>query len=78
MAYKHLSPEERHYIEIQRKQGASQNKIAQDLGRSQSSLSRELQRNTGQRGYRHKQAHRMARERHTVKAKCVKLTSNSR
>lgn len=74
MAYKHLSLEERHYIEIQSRQGVSQNKIAQALGRSQSSLSRELKRNTGQRGYRHKQAERMTQKRHTEKAKSVKLT----
>ncbi|WP_172807679.1 helix-turn-helix domain-containing protein, partial [Endozoicomonas ascidiicola] len=55
MAFKHLSSEERHYIEIELKNGTSQNKIAQKLGRDQSSLSRELGRNKGLRGYRHQQ-----------------------
>jgi IS30 family transposase len=74
MSYKHLCPEERHYIEIELKKGASQNKIAESLGRSQSSISRELGRNTGQRGYRNKQAESLARERHKNKPKQVKLT----
>jgi len=75
MSYKHLRPEERHYIEIELKKGISQNKIANSLGRSQSSLSRELSRNKGQRGYRHKQAGELAQERHKNKPKRVKLTS---
>ncbi len=47
MAFKHLSSEEGHYIEIEVKNGTSQNKIAEKLGRSQSSLSRELGRKQG-------------------------------
>lgn len=74
MVYKHLSLKERHYIALQRKLGVSQNRIAQLLGRSQSSISREIKRNTGQRGYRHRQAHRKAEKRHKIKAKYVKLT----
>lgn len=74
MSYKHLYPEERHYIEIELKNGTSQNKIAESLGRSQSSISRELGRNTGQRGYRNKQAESLAQERHKNKPKEVKLT----
>ena len=76
MAFKHLSPKERHYIEIELKNGISQNKIAEKLGRSQSSLSRELARNKGLRGYRHQQAHRMAQQRHQEKNKAVKLTED--
>ncbi|MCW7552777.1 IS30 family transposase [Endozoicomonas gorgoniicola] len=76
MAYTHLSLEERNYIEIQRKEGVSMNKIAKALGRAQSTLFRELGRNTGQRGYRHKQAQRSAQERHQEKAKSVKLTDD--
>ena len=58
MSYTHLRPEERHYIELELKKGISQNKIAHSLGRSQSSLSRELNQNKGQRGYRYKQVMR--------------------
>ncbi len=74
MAYKHLSPKERHYIEIQWKKRVSMNDIAEALKRSQSTISRELARNTGQRGYRHKQAHEMAKERHRTKPKAIKLS----
>jgi IS30 family transposase len=48
--------------------------IALSLGRSQSTISRELTRNRGQRGYRHKQAHTKAQQRHADKPKAVKLT----
>ena len=46
MSYKHLSLEERHYIEIEMRAGKSLNKIAKALRRSQSTLSREISRNT--------------------------------
>jgi IS30 family transposase len=74
MSYAHLSLAERHYIEIERKAGTSMSQIAKALGRSQSTLSREISRNTGQRGYRHKQANRLAEQRHKNKSKAVKLT----
>lgn len=74
MSYKHLSLEERYYIKVERKAGRSMNKIAESLGRSQSNISRELKRNTGKKGYRHKQADSMALERHKNKHKAVKLT----
>jgi IS30 family transposase len=44
MSYKHLSLEERHYIEIETKKGTSQSDIAKALGRDQSNISRELRR----------------------------------
>jgi IS30 family transposase len=75
MSYGHLSLAERHYIEIERKAGTSMNDIAKALGRSQSTLSREVGRNTGQRGYRHQQANRLAEQRHKNKPKVVKLTA---
>ena len=74
MSYTHLSLAERHYIEIERKAGTSMKQIAKALGRSQSTLSREISRNTGQRGYRHKQANGLAEKRHKNKPKAVKLT----
>ena len=49
MSYKHLSLEERHYIEIEMRAGKSSNKIAKAQRRSQRALSREISRNTGQR-----------------------------
>ncbi len=42
MNYTHLSLEDRHYIEIERKKGTSQNKIAEAFNRSQGIISREL------------------------------------
>ena len=48
--------------------------IAIKLNRSQSTISRELSRNTGGRGYRHKQANRVTIMRHQKKNKSVKLT----
>ena len=73
MSYRHLSLAERYYIEIELKKGVSLNQIAKALGRSQSTVSREIHRNTGLRGYRNKQADRLARERHAIKPKCIKL-----
>ena len=75
MSYTHLSLEERYYIEVEQRKGTSQNKIAEALGRHQSNISREIKRNKGQRGYRHKQANQQAKQRHREKAKHVKLTT---
>lgn len=74
MAYTHLTAEDRHYIETRHKLKASTTEIALALGRSQSTISRELNRNRGQRGYRHQQAHSKARQRPVEKPKAVKLT----
>jgi len=74
MSYLHLSLAERYYIEIELKMEVSINQIAKAMGRSQSTISREIRRNTGQRGYRHRQANRLTNERHTNKIKAVKLT----
>lgn len=48
--------------------------IADTVGTSQSTLSRELRRNSGDRGYRHKQAQRKADSRRAKAAKAVKMT----
>ena len=74
MKYRHLSLQERHYIEIELRKGTSQNKIAQALNRPQGTISKEINRNKGQRGYRHNQAHRITGERHKEKAKNIKMT----
>lgn len=76
MGYKHLSLEERFYLETAKKAGKTLTEIASDMDRSQSTISRELIRNTGQRGYRHKQAMRFTQERHATKPKQVKLTES--
>ena len=63
MAYKHLTEDERYQIDDLLREGYSQRKIAQQLGRATSTLSRELQRNKGQRGWRPRQAQSKAVER---------------
>jgi len=74
MTYKHLSLEDRYYIEVSLKNEESHAEIAASLDRSQASISREIKRNTGLRGYRHKQAQNMTDERHHSKPKAIKLT----
>ncbi len=70
----HPSPAERYCIEVGLKKEVSHNQIAKAIGRSQSTVSREIRRNTGLRGYRNKQADRFARQRHSVKPKAIKMT----
>lgn len=72
--YNHLTQEERYSIERMRKGGYKQNEIAACLGRSESTISRELRRNRGQRGYRHKQAHQKACQRRFESPKSSKFT----
>lgn len=76
MNYNHLSLEERHYINKSIKNSISLNKIAKDLDRSQSTISREVNRNTGSRGYRYKQANEIAIHRQNNKPKHLKLTDS--
>lgn len=74
MKYTHLSLEERHYIGMGLRDGKSLNAIAKSLCRSQATISREVKRNKGKRGYRYQQADRLAKQRHNDKAKAIKLT----
>lgn len=71
MNYTHLTQEERYQIYALKKAGHTQMEIAQVLERSPATICRELSRNRGQRGYRPKQAHRLAVERHAVNARQV-------
>lgn len=72
--YKHLTQEERYTIERMRKEGYTQAQIASCLGRDESTISRELRRNSGQRGYRHKQAQRKAEDRRFTSRRIAKFT----
>lgn len=63
MDYKHLTEEERYQIDDLLREGFSQRKIAKALCRSVSTLSRELSRNKGDRGWRPRQAQQKASER---------------
>ena len=62
-SYTHLTGEERYHISALRKTGLSYAAIARTIGRNKSTISREINRNTGKRGYRPKQANNLAQDR---------------
>lgn len=76
MSYAQISLEERHYIEFELKKGFKAPQIAKSLNRNKSTIFREIKRNTGLRGYRHKQANNSAIARHKEKNKNIKMTDN--
>jgi len=63
MIYTHLSQEERYHIEDLKGEGLSLHQIAESLGRSASTISRELRRNATKRGWSASQAHEKAHHR---------------
>jgi len=67
--YTQLTREERYQIYILKKDNYSQTQIAELLERDKSTISRELLRNQGLRGYRPKQAHNLALTRRYTKAR---------
>ena len=72
--YTQLTQEERYHISVLCKERFPRAEIARRLKRHRSTITRELRRNTGMRGYRAKQAHHNASyRRHTAK-KTIKLT----
>lgn len=74
--HKQLTLEQRYYIATARKNGQSMRGIAQDLKVSHSTISREVKRNIGKRGYRYNQADVFAKQRHQNKNKFVKLDTD--
>jgi IS30 family transposase len=58
--YTQLTQEQRYQISALKRMGHSRNEIAQVVEVHRSTISRELGRNTGERGYRPKQAHEKA------------------
>jgi IS30 family transposase len=60
MTYKHLTREERYQIYALHRQGVSLAVIAAELMRSRSTITRELKRNAGPKGYRPAKAHERA------------------
>ena|SRR5690554_140883 len=72
--YNQLAYEQRCQISALIKSGLSQRAIASIIGVSQSTISRELARNTGERGYRHKQAQEKTVKRRKAAAKPTKMT----
>ena len=73
--YRRVTYEDRCQIYALSKRGASQESIASILGVSQSTVSRELRRNRGQRGYRFKPAEAKAQARQAIRSKPRKLTA---
>jgi len=71
MNYTQITREERYQISALQKAGLNQNEIANVLNRSPSTISRELNRNRGKRGYRPKQAHYKSEERRAVNARQI-------
>ena len=63
MKYTQLTQEQRYQIHVLLKMEHSRTEIADTLGVHKSTISRELQRNRGKRGYRPKQAHQFALQR---------------
>jgi len=55
--YRHLTYEQRCHIYVLLRRNISQNEIAKELKVNQATISREIQRNSGKKGYRYKQAH---------------------
>jgi len=66
--YKQLTCEQRYAIKILKEKDFLQKDIAEFIGVNKSTISRELKRNSGQRGYRPKQAQRKAEERRQDKS----------
>jgi len=66
-AYRHLTRDQRCQIYALKKRGLTQTIIAVDIGVSQGTVSRELTRNKGFRGYRFLQAHRFAMQRSSAR-----------
>lgn len=73
--YNQITEEERYQIWANRKAGFSIPEIAAELGRSKSTIYREIERNTGARGYRPKQANLKAQKRKSTSKKAVKMTA---
>lgn len=71
--FNHLTEEERYHIYIEHKKKISAAQIARDMGKHRATICRELKRNKGKCGYRYKQAHNLALQRHHDKPKATKM-----
>ena len=75
MAYQQLTQDQRYQIYAFLKAEFPQSQIARELGVDPSTISRELKRNRGQRGYRPKQAQQLADSRRQAKANATRITT---
>jgi transposase, IS30 family len=73
MSYHQLTLEERYQIYAFKKDGFNQTEIASEIGVAKSTISRELHRNRGGRGYRPKQAHSLTQARRQAKNNATKI-----
>jgi len=73
--YKQLTYEQRCQIFALKGTGNTQQQIANAIGTSQSAISRELNRNSGQRGYRYKQAQSFSDARRFSASKFIRMTA---
>lgn len=76
MNYTRINEKERHFIETMLKENKAIHEIARFLARSPSSISREIRRNRGRKGYRHKQAASFSLARAQSKSVYMKLTDD--
>ena len=76
-SYTQLTQEQRYQIYAFKKAGSPQSAIAEELNVHKSTISRELQRNSGQRGYRPKQAHALATARQHQRACGTRISAHT-
>lgn len=74
MKYHQLTENERYQIYALMKAGLTQKQIAEELDRDPATISRELKRNRGLKGYRPAQAQRLSDTRRSTAAKSIKIT----
>ena len=77
MSYKHFTLEEREYLQSLLEKGYGIRQAAGALGRSPSSVSREIKRNKSAKGYNHWRAHSLSIERKRKSHPMTRLTENS-
>lgn len=75
MHYTQLTQDQRYHISGLLKAGNAQNNIAKEVGVDKSTISRELRRNRGERGYRPKQAEELSMNRRISAAKHISFTA---
>ena len=76
--YIQLTQEERYHISVLYKEGFSKTETAKKIKKHISTISRELNRNTGKKGYRPKQAHERALKRRHTSSKTIRFTDKVR